>query len=235
MVERVLRNVCHAKMRVLPHLAYLRLMIPDKAFHQSRLPGTIWSNACHTRCQTSLDRHVYQDVLCRARVCEGNTCALCDGLRCRLHAFKEPGIRKVPYEPLRRLQLEVRLRLRLHGYEVGQVSRVCHKFASLVVHDVGTHVVQELRVVGHNHAGHVRERVQVIHQLLHFSCVHVVGRLVEHHDVRVVKHGPRQRKLHLPPARQRHHRLVLALLIEPHFSERRVNFFLSVLRLDHWL
>mmetsp|Transcript_7992 Transcript_7992/g.22467 ORF Transcript_7992/g.22467 Transcript_7992/m.22467 type:complete len:318 (-) Transcript_7992:1784-2737(-) len=109
-VERVLRDVADARVRVLPDGPRRRLDLAREALDERRLARAVRADARDTRGQRHLDRRLLDGDLVVARVLEGDVDDLDEGLALRLHAFDRPRLREVELEFVR-LELEVGARL----------------------------------------------------------------------------------------------------------------------------
>ena len=79
---------------------------------------------------------------------------------------------------------------------------------------------------------HLLEAVEVVDELGDLLGVHVVGRLVKHHDLGLVEHGTRERELHEPAAREGDDGLVDTVLGEAHAVEGLHDLLLGLLLRD---
>mmetsp|Transcript_33773 Transcript_33773/g.85509 ORF Transcript_33773/g.85509 Transcript_33773/m.85509 type:complete len:691 (+) Transcript_33773:978-3050(+) len=224
-VERVLRDVRDAHVGVARHLPRARLELARQDLDERRLAGAVAAQHGDARVQAHVARDVHQRGLGRARVRERHLLHVQDRLLARRHTVERGRLGEVELEGGGR-QLVVRLGLGLDLDKLGQVALVAAQAPVLVVVDVGAHIVEERRVVRHNHGGDVGLRVQILHQPRHVGGVQVVGGLVQQQDVGLQQHGARQRQLHLPASRQVGDQPALELVSKAHAGQRGLNLAL---------
>ena len=98
-VERVLRDVADARVRVLPDRARCGLHFSGQALDQSTFPGAVRPDARDARRQRNLDGSLLDRDLVVARVLEGHVDDLDEGLALRFHACVE-NVAKPPRDTL---------------------------------------------------------------------------------------------------------------------------------------
>mmetsp|Transcript_18291 Transcript_18291/g.55000 ORF Transcript_18291/g.55000 Transcript_18291/m.55000 type:complete len:572 (+) Transcript_18291:826-2541(+) len=221
-VEGVLGHVGDSQVGMLPHHTVLGLRLACEQLDDGGLACAVGANAGNAGVEAALQRHVAHHVLVHARVPEADLVHLENGAVLGLDALQEPGLGEDKLDGAL-LQVVVRPRLRLLLHERRQVAPVALQLAVLVVDDVSAHSVQEATVVGHNHAGHVGQAVQVALQPGHVVDVQVVGGLVQQQNVCLHQHSAGKSELHLPAARQGGDGRLLHLSGEAHAGEHPLH------------
>mmetsp|Transcript_2765 Transcript_2765/g.7577 ORF Transcript_2765/g.7577 Transcript_2765/m.7577 type:complete len:646 (-) Transcript_2765:295-2232(-) len=205
MVERMLRDVSDAAVRMLPYVAQLRLDLSGQQLDDRGLARAVRANARHARRETHANRHVAYLRTVDARIGVLDVVHLHDRLALRRDAFEIARLRKLKLERAG-LELEVRLGLWLALHKLRQVALVRLQLQRIDLDDVGAHAFQEPLVVRHDDRRHVIQAVQIVFNPLHVDNVKMIGRLVEQQDVGTLKHSAAKRKLHAPTTGQMAHR-----------------------------
>ena len=110
-VERVLRDVADARVRVLPDGARRRLDLAREALDEGGFTGTVRADARHTRRERHLDGRLLDGDLVVARVLEGHVDDLDEGLALGFLACVE-NVAKPPRDTLASMATSWRQRFR---------------------------------------------------------------------------------------------------------------------------
>mmetsp|Transcript_10622 Transcript_10622/g.30457 ORF Transcript_10622/g.30457 Transcript_10622/m.30457 type:complete len:700 (+) Transcript_10622:293-2392(+) len=212
-VEGVLGHVGHAQGRVRPAGPLRRLDFTREALDHGGLAGSVRANAAHSAGQGHLDCDARDGEVLVDRVPVAHTLHLHEGLALGLDAIEGARLGEGELH-LGGLELEVGPGLGHLLDEVGEVAVVEVQLEVVELENVGAHIIQEARVVGHDDRGDVGQAHEVVLHPLDVHHVQVVRRLVQEEDVRLEQHGPGEGELHAPPARQGHDAVVEHLLRE---------------------
>ena len=189
----MLSDIGDAHVGMLPDNAVLGLQLARQRLDHGGLAGAIGTNDCDAAVKGALDRDIRDDVLDHARVPAGRHKAdvldfghrrifvlakapwhapdadlghLQDGAVLGLDALEEAGLGQHELDRGGR-KLIVGAGLRLLLDKLGQVALVATQLEVLVMDDARAHIVEEARVVRHNHAGHIWQVRQVVLQPCH--------------------------------------------------------------------
>merc|ERR1719399_454226 len=204
------------------------LSFTSKHLNNGRLTSTIWTNYTSTGRQSQSQVHIGYSWLIGTRVLEGTVFHLQNTLTLRLDVIKVTRFREVEFNSSS-LQFVVRLGFWYLFNELRKITDVALQLTVLVVHNVGTYIVQETGVVRNNQRSYVRHLIQVVLQPSNVRNIQVIRRFIQQQNISVHQHSTSQFKLHLPTTRQTANSLSAQFIIETnagkHFNNLLTGYF----------
>mmetsp|Transcript_2434 Transcript_2434/g.3694 ORF Transcript_2434/g.3694 Transcript_2434/m.3694 type:complete len:1074 (+) Transcript_2434:2189-5410(+) len=208
MVEGVLSDVSNTKVRMLPNSSDGGLSLTSKDLDESRLTGTVGTQASNTGRKSTVSSSIFEDHPVSVRVLVRNLVHLKNSLILGLDTLKVSGLRKLESEGTS-LKLIVCLSLRLGLDELRKVALVNLKLAVVVINDMGADMVEETRIVGNKDSRHMGEAGEVVFEPSNILDIQMVGGLIKKKNIRLHEHATGEGKLHLPTTRKGRDRLLL--------------------------
>mmetsp|Transcript_3871 Transcript_3871/g.6400 ORF Transcript_3871/g.6400 Transcript_3871/m.6400 type:complete len:242 (+) Transcript_3871:1046-1771(+) len=203
----MLGNVGNTSVGVLPNISFLRFDLTDKKLNHSRLSGSVFSDTGNTGRQRHLDRNIEEGWFLIAWVSEST-------LR-HFHECFTLGLDTLDGTRLGELELhlrlgegEVRTSTGLDLDKLIEVTLVSVQLQVLNLHDVGTTVVEETRVVRHHDTSDVGERVDVLLHPGNVDNIEMVSRFVKQQNIGLLKHGTGKGELHTPSTGESGHSVI---------------------------
>mmetsp|Transcript_13608 Transcript_13608/g.19363 ORF Transcript_13608/g.19363 Transcript_13608/m.19363 type:complete len:242 (-) Transcript_13608:237-962(-) len=203
----MLGNVGNTSVGVLPDISDLRFDLTNKKLNHGRLSGPVLSDTGNTRRQRHLHRNIEECWLLITWVSESTLGHFHESFTLGLDTLDRTRLGELELH-LGLGEREVRTGTRLDLDELIEVTLVRMQLQVLNLHNVGTAVVKETRVVRNHDTSNVGERVDVLLHPGNIDNIEMVGRFIEKQNIGLLKHSTSKGKLHTPSTGESGHSVI---------------------------